>query len=248
MYMLVSDDVQILITDYKRHQSEHLDGILTTPTEQEDREIPRRRGIVVFAHGSGSGRHSPRNQYVASLLNNQSRIATLLVDLLTKEEQEIDEKTREYRFNIKLLADRLSAITDWLLLSKNHDTHNIAIGYFGASTGAAAALVAAAASVVEHSTTATTTKVVVKAIVSRGGRPDLARSSYLKKVEAATLLLVGSNDNSEVIALNQKALQQLKSAKEKRLIMVSGAGHLFEEPGTLEEAAKHTASWFERYL
>lgn len=233
MCALMRDNVQIPIKDHEREHGHNfvLDGILTIP-EQEN--YPK-RGIVVFAHGSGSGRHSPRNQYVASTLN-ESGIATLLVDLLTEEEQKIDEKTREYRFNIKLLTTRLSAITDWLL-TKNPETLNFAVGYFGASTGAAAALIAS----VEHLD-------VVKAIVSRGGRPDLAGSSHLNQVQAPTLLLVGSKDNTQVIGLNQKAMQQLKNAKEKKLLMIPGAGHLFEEPGTLEEAARHAASWFEIHL
>jgi putative phosphoribosyl transferase len=234
------DDIQITVEEH--YEREHrrlivLDGILTLP----ERENPK-KGIVVFAHGSGSGRNSPRNQYVASLLNNESRIGTLLVDLLTEEEQKIDEQTREYRFNIKLLANRLAAITDWLLV-KNRKTQNASsIGYFGASTGAAAALMMAAQC-------PPPTSDAIKAIVSRGGRPDLAGgSSYLKLVHAPTLLIVGSNDNTQIIALNQKAMQQLKNVKEKRLVMVPGAGHLFEEPGTLEEAAKHAASWFELHL
>ncbi len=230
------NDVQIPIQKGGERQRHHfvLDGSLTLLPEQHN---DRKKGIVVFVHGGGSGRHSPRNQFVASILNN-SGIATLLVDLLTKEEEEIDEETREYRFNIKLLANRVVAVTDWLLL-KNPKTQgeNISLGYFGASTGAAAALIAAA----EHPD-------LIKAIVSRGGRPDLADSSYLKKVQARTLFLVGSKVNPQVIALNQKAIQQLKNAKEKRLIMVPGAGHLFEESGTLEEAAQHATSWFEQYL
>jgi putative phosphoribosyl transferase len=233
----MEQNVQVPIKDkgqeHRRLNHFVLDGILTN-LEQEKNP---KKGIVVFAHGSGSGRHSPRNRYVASVLNN-SGIGTLLVDLLTSEEQKIDEKTREYRFNIKLLANRLCAVTDWLLL-ENPKTQNAPIGYFGASTGAAAALMAAAESPAADA---------VKAIVSRGGRPDLAGSSYLKQVQAPTLLIVGSKDNPQVIALNQKVLQQLKSAKEKRLVMVPGAGHLFEEPGTLEEAARHAASWFDKYL
>jgi putative phosphoribosyl transferase len=232
-------DVQIQIEeDYEgEHRHVVLDGILTLSEQEEPK-----KGTVVFAHGSGSsGRHSPRNQYVASVLNNNSGIGTLLVDLLTEEEQELDERTQEYRFNIKLLANRLSATTEWLLTMKNsikpQGEENLTIGYFGSSTGAAAALIAA----VQR-------PALVRAIVSRGGRPDLADSSYLKKVQAPTLLLVGSEDNTQVIAWNQKSLQQLKNCKEKRLVMVPGAGHLFEEPGTLEEAARHAASWFERYL
>jgi putative phosphoribosyl transferase len=228
--VVVRYDVQVPIKDHYHHFI--LDSILTIP-EQENPN----KGIVVFAHGSGSGKHSPRNQYVASVLNN-SGVGTLLVDLLTEEEQKIDEKTREYRFNIKLLANRLTAITDWLRV-KNQEILNFTVGYFGASTGAAAALMAAAEGPIVD---------VIKAIVSRGGRPDLAGSSYLKQVQAPTLLIVGNNDNTQVIALNQKSLQQLKNVKEKRLVMVPGAGHLFEEPGTLEEAARHAASWFGKYL
>jgi len=213
-----------------------LDGILTIPEQEKN----PKKGIVVFAHGSGSGRHSPRNQYVASVLND-SGISTLLVDLLTEEEQKIDEKTREYRFNIKLLSNRLSAITDWLLV-KNPETLNFTVGYFGASTGAAAALMTSAVVAAEDRPT------LIKAIVSRAGRPDLAGSSSLKQVQAPTLLIVGSKDNAQIIGLNQKAMQQLKNVKKKRLVMVPEAGHLFEEPGTLEEAATHAASWFEQYL
>jgi dienelactone hydrolase len=244
------EEVRIPISYPKQKQEQQqqlqplsLDGILTIPQSNC-------KGIVIFAHGSGSsGRFSPRNQYVASFILNNSEynIGTLLVDLLTEEEQKIDENTKEYRFDIKLLANRLAAITDWLV-HRSFETQNgptattsttsiPKIGYFGSSTGAAAALIAAAER-----------RSLVKAIVSRGGRPDLAGSSYLKKVQSPTLFLVGSRDNSQVIALNQKALQQLKNVKDKRLVMVSGAGHLFEEPGTLEEAARHAASWFERHL
>ena len=235
MALREKEDVQISNMDdasEHHHNNVNLNGILALHPKQE------KKGIVVFAHGSGSGRHSPRNQYVASILNKESGIGTLLVDLLTEEEQKMDEKTKEYRFNIKLLASRLIAVTDWLL-TQNAKTQNLSIGYFGASTGAAAALIAGSA---EHYTN------VVKAIVSRGGRPDLANPLYLKKVQAATLFLVGNRDNTQVIALNQKAFQRLENAKEKRLVMVPGAGHLFEEPGTLEEAARHAASWFEKYL
>lgn len=235
---LQEEDVQIFIMEDESkhdHSNVELTGILTLHPKQE------KKRIVVFAHGSGSGRDSPRNQYVASVLNN-SGIATLLVDLLTSEEQRIDDRTREFRFNIRLLSNRLAAVTDWLF-TQNREIRNAntSIGYFGASTGAAAALIAAA----ERSAASDD---IVKAIVSRGGRPDLANSSYLKKVRAPTLFLVGSRDNPQVIGLNQKALKELKNAREKRLVMIPGAGHLFEERGTLEEAAHHTASWFERYL
>jgi putative phosphoribosyl transferase len=205
----------------------HLYGTLSVP------DVGRAGGgLVVFAHGSGSGRHSPRNQYVAQVLN-KSGIATLLVDLLTADEEKVDNETRRLRFDIPLLASRVSAITDWLV--QNHQNTS-SIGYFGASTGAAAALVVAA-----------NRNEIIKAIVSRGGRPDLAGSSVLKRVQAATLLIVGGND-IPTLTVNQKALHQLKAAKEKRLVIVPAATHLFEEPGTLEEAARHTASWFEKHL
>jgi dienelactone hydrolase len=216
---LQEEDVQISILENESkhyHSNVELNGILTLNPKQE------KKGIVIFAHGSGSGRDSPRNQYVASVLNNNSGIGTLLVDLLTLEEQKIDERTREFRFNVRLLSNRLVAVTDWLH-RKNPATQSLRIGYFGSSTGAAAALTAAVASVERHDDDN-----VVRAIVSRGGRPDLANSSYLKKVQAPTLLLVGSKDNPQVIALNQNALQKLKNVKEKRLVMIQGAGHLFE--------------------
>ena len=163
--------------------------------------------MVVFAHGSGSSKDSPRNQYVASILNNEFRIDTVLVDLLTEEEQEIDEKTREYRFNIKLLATRLSAVTDWLL-TKNHQTWNanLSIGYFGASDLELTASAYCYSWFAENND-GNGGNGVVKAIVSRGGRPDLAHSSHLKRVQAPTLFLVGSRDNPQVIALSQKAFQ-----------------------------------------
>jgi dienelactone hydrolase len=236
---LHEEDVQISIMGDEGKQDRRnmeLNGILALHPNQE------KKGIVVFAHGSGSGRLSPRNQYVASVLHGAG-IGTLLVDLLTAEEQEIDERTREHRFNIRLLANRLAGVTNWLI-TKSQETQNadVSIGYFGASTGAAAALIAAADAIVDDGNS------VIRAIVSRGGRPDLANSSYLRKVQAPTLFLVGSRDNPQVIALNQKALKELKNAREKRLVMVQGAGHLFEEPGTLEEAARHVSSWFDRYL
>ena len=188
------------------------------------------RGIVLFAHGSGSSRLSPRNRHVAKLLN-QARLATLLVDLLSPEEEAIDLRTAQLRFNIGLLAERLVGITDWLV--KEPDTQPLRIGYFGASTGAAAALVAAAER-----------PKMVRAVVSRGGRPDLAGPA-LAHVEAPTLLIVGGNDLL-VIELNRAALVQLRS--EKRLVIVPGATHLFEEPGALDEVARLAREWFERYL
>ena len=188
------------------------------------------RGIVLFAHGSGSSRLSPRNRHVAKLLN-QARLATLLVDLLSPEEEAVDLRTAQLRFNIGLLAERLVGITDWLV--REPDTQPLRIGYFGASTGAAAALVAA-----------TERPKMVRAVVSRGGRPDLAGPA-LAHVEAPTLLIVGGNDLL-VIELNRAALVQLRS--EKRLVIVPGATHLFEEPGALDEVALLAREWFERYL
>lgn len=187
-------------------------------------------GIVLFAHGSGSSRYSPRNRYVAEVLQ-QAGLATLLLDLLTLEEEEIDLRTRHLRFDIGLLASRLVGATDWLL--QNPDTQELKIGYFGASTGAGAALVAAAKR-----------GEVVKAIVSRGGRPDLAGSA-LPEVKAPTLLIVGGDD-LPVIAINEDAMAQLHSIK--RLEIVPGATHLFAEPGKLTAVANLAREWFTHYL
>ena len=187
-------------------------------------------GLVLFAHGSGSSRHSPRNRYVARLLN-EAKLATLLIDLLTTDEEEIDRLTAHLRFDISLLAGRLMGATDWLM--QDPDTRNLRVGYFGASTGAAAALVAAA----ERSN-------MVGVVVSRGGRPDLAGQA-LAHVRAPTLLIVGGND-LQVIELNRAALAQLRC--EKQLVIVPGATHLFEEPGALEEVARLARAWFERFL
>ena len=187
-------------------------------------------GIVIFAHGSGSSRHSPRNRYVADYLQHQ-RLGTLLIDLLTPNEEQIDLRTRHLRFDIDLLADRLAGAAEWV--SGNPDTRGLAIGYFGASTGAAAALVAAAQK-----------PQGIGAIVSRGGRPDLAGSS-LAHVKAPTLLIVGGADEP-VIGLNEDAFRQLRV--EKRMEIVPGATHLFEEPGALEQVAKLAGDWFARTL
>jgi putative phosphoribosyl transferase len=188
------------------------------------------KGVVLFAHGSGSGRFSPRNRYVAKVLN-KAGIATLLIDLLTKQEEEEDLQTGQFRFDIKLLAQRLIGATEWL--RKNPRTKNLAFGYFGASTGATAALIAAA-KLPEH----------VKAVVSRGGRPDLALN-HIPKVKAPTLFIVGGND-AVVIDLNKKAMQNFSA--EKKLEIVPGASHLFEETGKLEEVAKLARNWFSKYL
>jgi len=192
--------------------------------------LEKSRGLVIFAHGSGSSRFSKRNNFVASLLNNNS-FSTLLFDLLTKEEEHVDVQTREYRFNIPLLAERLVTVTQWIKQHKEYST--LSIGYFGSSTGAAAALIAAAQ---------LSTK--IKAVVSRGGRPDLAQN-FLPQVTAPTLLIVGSLDY-DVIKLNEAAYNQLTC--EKEMILIPGATHLFEEPGTLEEITEHTIVWFKKFL
>ena len=188
------------------------------------------KGVVLFAHGSGSSRHSPRNRYVAQVLR-QRQLATLLIDLLTQSEEAIDRRTRHLRFDIGLLAPRLIDATAWL--TQHPATRNLKVGYFGASTGSAAALVAAA----ERPD-------AVSAIVSRGGRPDLAGSA-LSRVRAPTLLIVGGND-IPVIGMNQEALAQLRT--EKQLEIIPGATHLFEEPGALEKVAELASQWFNRYL
>jgi putative phosphoribosyl transferase len=196
-----------------------------------DLRLPRAaRGVVVFAHGSGSSRFSPRNRFVAEVLAGAG-FGTLLMDLLTRDEEAIDEQTAHLRFDIELLAGRLVAATEWL--SQQPQTQTLPIGYFGASTGAAAALVAAAE-----------LAGLVRAIVSRGGRPDLAGSA-LARVRAPTLLIVGGRDKP-VIALNRAAYDQLRV--EKRLEIVPGATHLFEEPGALEQVARLASEWFARYL
>jgi putative phosphoribosyl transferase len=183
--------------------------------------------VIAFAHGSGSSRHSPRNQYVARVLQ-QGGLATLLFDLLTAEEERIDVRTAHLRFDIGLLARRLSEATAWL--KQDADTRHLLVGYFGASTGAAAALVAAAQRPGD-----------VYAVVSRGGRPDLAGAS-LPLVKASTLLIVGGED-IPVIAMNQDAFRQLR-IEQKKLEIVPGATHLFEEPGTLEKVAFLARDWF----
>ncbi|PYK50870.1 MAG: hydrolase [Verrucomicrobia bacterium] len=182
--------------------------------------------LVLFAHGSGSSRHSPRNQFVARTLNDAG-LATLLFDLLTQEEEATDMHTREHRFNIGLLAERLVHATRWAKQQKQ--TRDLRIGYFGSSTGAAAALVAAAEIPQD-----------VGAVVSRGGRPDLAGDA-LPKVQAPTLLIVGGNDDI-VIELNEMARDQMRC--EVKLEIVAGATHLFEEPGALEKVAKLASDWF----
>jgi putative phosphoribosyl transferase len=198
----------------------HLDGELIIP--------PHASGVVLFAHGSGSSRHSPRNQYVARTLHEHG-VGTLLFDLLTQREEQEDRFTGHLRFDIGLLAHRLDSAAQWF--QREHP--DLLIGYFGSSTGGGAALVAEANG-----------DVPVKAIVSRGGRPDLAGSA-LPRVKAATLLIVGGND-TPVIEMNREAHEQMTCEREMRL--VPGASHLFEEAGALERVAEMAAEWFERHF
>ena len=186
------------------------------------------RGLVLFAHGSGSSRMSPRNQFVAQVLQ-RAGFGTFLLDLLTEQEDAIDRKTAEFRFDIDLLADRLVTATRWV--RQQAGLASLPLGYFGASTGAAAALVAAAA-----------LPSTVAAVVSRGGRPDLA-GGHLQAVRAPTLLIVGGED-TQVITLNRRAMKSLQV--ENELVIVPGATHLFEEPGALEAVARYARDWFVR--
>jgi putative phosphoribosyl transferase len=208
----------------KRTYQVPLEGQITLEGNLNIPDNPR--GIILFVHGSGSSRFSPRNQFVAQQLY-QAGLATFLMDLLTANEEQEDRSTGHLRFDIQLLSRRVVGATNWLSLQPGIE--NLKIGYFGASTGAAAALVAAA----EH-------PFEIGAVVSRGGRPDLA-SSALPKVQAPTLLLVGSKD-TQVIELNRLAYALLQC--EKRLEIIPGASHLFEEPGTLEKVAELARDWF----
>jgi putative phosphoribosyl transferase len=228
-------------------------------------EIPENPiGIVLFAHGSGSSRHSTRNRYVAKVLR-ESKIATLLFDLLTAEEEEIDSLTGHLRFDINLLANRLIDATNWIIdynknksdigiinstqieierKEKKDSSLNLNIGHFGASTGAAAALVASSKLQEDNNNN----HAIVKAIVSRGGRPDLAGEDVLSTVKSPTLLIVGGNDEV-VIELNKQALNYLTNTiQESKLVIVPGATHLFEEPGTLEKVAELAAGWFVKHF
>lgn len=199
-----------------------LEGTLELPTNAQ--------GLVLFAHGSGSSRHSSRNRRVASVLQ-RAGMATLLFDLLTKEEERVDARTGHLRFDIGFLASRLRLATRWAL--QNDRTAALRIGYFGASTGAAAALIAA-----------TDPEANIGAVVSRGGRPDLA-GDYLERMRAPTLLIVGGADEP-VIPLNEEAYAKLRCVR--RLEIISEATHLFEEPGALELVAELAARWFGEYL
>jgi putative phosphoribosyl transferase len=200
-----------------------LEGTLALPKDAH--------GLVLFAHGSGSSRNSPRNRYVAQILQSH-RIGTLLFDLLTRQEESVDQYSGELRFDIPFLAKRLVGATRWVISSVG--TQDLRMGYFGASTGAGAALVAAAE-----------LPGIVSAIVSRGGRPDLAGNA-LGLVRAPTLLIVGGEDGP-VITMNREALARLQ-CPDKKLVIVPGATHLFEEPGTLEEVARVAAEWFTRHF
>lgn len=212
-----------------------LERTVTLPVERVDLEgtlgvPPNATGVVLFAHGSGSRRFSPRNRYVARVLRDAG-LGTLLLDLLSPREEEVDEITRAHRFDIVMLADRLVAAIDWL--AEEADTRDLPVGLFGASTGAGAALVAAA----ERPSR-------IGAVVSRGGRPDLASGS-LAVVDAPTLLIVGERD-APVIDFNQRARDHMRA--EVTLEIVPGATHLFEEPGALERVAERARDWFLEYL
>lgn len=201
-----------------------LEGNLAIPEEAA--------GLVLFAHGSGSSRHSRRNRYVAETLR-EAGLGTLLIDLLTPEEESVDEQTRHHRFDIPMLTERLLGTINWL--DQQPETERLHVGIFGASTGGGAALTAAAQRPGS-----------VGAVVSRGGRPDLA-GELLHDVECPTLLIVGGRDEV-VLELNQQALERLDRARERRLTVVPGATHLFEEPGALDEVARLAAEWFTRHL
>lgn len=200
-------------------------------TIEGDLNIPEgAEGIVLFAHGAGSSRQSPRNNFVADELR-EGGLATLLIDLLTSEEKEVDRRTRRIRFDIDRLGERVVGTTEWLL--EQPETEKLNIGIFGSSTGAAGALIAAAEK-----------PAAVQAVVSRGGRVDMAES-VLDQVKAPTLFIVGGKD-FQVLNLNKQALAQLET--EKKLEVVEGAGHLFEEPGALDEVARLTREWFQEHL
>ncbi|MCC7528215.1 MAG: alpha/beta fold hydrolase [Candidatus Melainabacteria bacterium] len=213
-----STDVTIHL-DHKQ-----LEGILSVP--------PEPKGLVLFVHGSGSSRFSPRNRQVAKALNKEG-MATLLFDLLTPEEERVDTCTAQLRFDIDFLSKRVNQIAKWVQHHKS--LCHLPVGYFGASTGAAAALASAAQN-----------PKTVKAVVSRGGRPDLA-GYLLERVECPSLFIVGQNDQ-EVLDLNKQAMGLLPEDTVKSLAIVPGATHLFEEPGTLESVSELAAGWFATYL
>ena len=213
-----------------KDSKEKIEGNLTIPEFS--------KSLIIFAHGSGSSRYNRQNQYVSRLLNNYG-ISTLLIDLLTEREEIKDDVTREYRFNIPLLADRLISVTDWVLNQDNDlKSVNRLLGYFGSSTGAVAALIAA-----------DKRSDKISAIVSRGDRVELA-SQYtsLKQIKCPTLFLVGGNDYP-VIEWDQQVMEkQLVNVEKKKMVIIPGASHLFEEPGKLEEVAKYASGWFRCYF
>jgi dienelactone hydrolase len=222
--------------------NEFLQGTLSIPSNP--------KSLIIFAHGSGSGASSPRNKFVASVLNDEG-FATLIFDLLTPQEQESDIKSQKImgkypgivlnKFNLHFLSKRLGTTTRWIVDNKYNNESikkikDLSIGYFGASTGAAAAI---EASVVNNPHVDR-----IYAIVSRGGRPDLASIDALKTIKAAALFIVGEKDDKEIISLNKKAFKQLKNAKSKDFIIIPKASHLFDEPGTIEKIAEISKEWF----
>jgi dienelactone hydrolase len=211
-------------------RKEKIEGDLTIPKSS--------KSLVIFAHGSGSSRFSPKNQYVARVLNNDG-VSTLLIDLLTEREEKKDVITKEYRFNIPLLGERLIAVTDWIKNQVNlFNTFHNTLGYFGLSTGSAAALIAADKRYEN-----------ISAIVSRGGRVDLAsKYTSLRQIKCPTLFLVGENDYP-VIEWNREVIdKQLVNVEKKKLVIIPQASHLFEEPGKLEEVTKYASGWFRCYF
>ena len=194
-------------------------------------------GIVVFVHGGGSGRASPRNKLVADSMN-KSGFANVLVDLLGPEEKERDQRTFEYRFNIALLSERLVGVIKWL--KDNQDTSSLDVGLFGASTGSTAALSVASTFTYSHDAG-------IKAVVSRGGRPDLVAPGLLQALETPTLFLVGEKDK-EVIRWTKDVFKELKKMGEKKIVVIPGAGHLFEEQGSMEQVSDLAEGWFRRFL
>ena len=224
---IAEESITIPVPDSSRHSAE---GPVAGQIGADLRVPDQATGLVIFAHGSGSSRFSSRNRAVAEFLEGR-RFATLLLDLLTPEEESVDMYTRQYRFDIDLLGRRVAFATDWA--QKREDLRQFPIGYFGASTGAAAALIGAA----EHPD-------VARAVVSRGGRPDLAEDA-LRLVKAPTLLIVGGDDEP-VIEMNRDAMRQMTAPV--TLEIVPGATHLFEEPGTLEQVMELAANWFRKYL
>ena len=218
-----------------------LEGNLTIP-----HNLSTTKGIIVFAHDDGSGRHSSTNRYVAQVLNKDG-LATLLVDLLTKEEKETDVRTEKVRCkisglilnksNIKLLSDRLMRIANWLLTVPYFEAQRVIVGYFGTSTGAAAALTAAAQK-----------DTVVGAVVCCSGRPDLVSDEVLTNIQVPTLFIVGARDNKKVIDINNNAINKLHNAQKKKVAVVPEATHLYEEPAALENVARNASGWFRCYF